>query len=338
MEKKTIDNIKLGTFVSAGLLFLVVLLYMIGKNMSLFGDTYVLKARFENAQGLVVGNNVRYSGIQSGTVKEIKIMNDTTIEVTLLVEKKMMAIIRKNAIVSIGTEGLVGNKVVNIIPRRKQAPLAEEGDILFAKRSVDADEMLQTLSQTNNDVAVIAADLKITIQRINTSNALWNLLNDKSIPENFRVSVANILAATGNAGKLVNNLNDIVMDMKNGKGSAGAILRDSSFAKNLNEAILKIKSVGDNVDSLSHEISLVVAGVRQDVNSGRGPVNALLKDSAIVIKLNGSLSNIEKGTDGFNQNMEALKHNFLFRGYFRKLEKEKENELKRQAKAKAEKN
>ncbi|MDP1763324.1 MAG: MlaD family protein [Sediminibacterium sp.] len=335
MEKKTIDNIKLGIFVSAGLLFLVVLLYMIGKNMSLFGDTYVLKARFENAQGLVVGNNVRYSGIQSGTVKEIKIMNDTTIEVTLLVEKKMMAIIRKNAIVSIGTEGLVGNKVVNIIPRRKQAPLAEEGDILFAKRSVDADEMLQTLSQTNNDVAVIAADLKITIQRINTSNALWNLLNDKSIPENFRVSVANILAATGNAGKLVNNLNDIVMDIKNGKGSAGAILRDSSFAKNLNEAILKIKSVGDNVDSLSHEISLVVAGVRQDVNSGRGPVNALLKDSAIVIKLNTSLSNIEKGTDGFNQNMEALKHNFLFRGYFRKLEKEKENELKRQAKAKA---
>ena len=335
MEKKTIDNIKLGIFVSAGLLFLVVLLYMIGKNMSLFGDTYVLKARFENAQGLVVGNNVRYSGIQSGTVKEIKIMNDTTIEVTLLVEKKMMAIIRKNAVVSIGTEGLVGNKVVNIIPRRKQAPLAEEGDILFAKRSVDADEMLQTLSQTNNDVAVIAADLKITIQRINTSNALWNLLNDKSIPKNFGVSVANILAATGNAGKLVNNLNDIVMDIKNGKGSAGAILRDSSFAKNLNEAILKIKSVGDNVDSLSHEISLVVAGVRQDVNSGRGPVNALLKDSAIVIKLNTSLSNIEKGTDGFNQNMEALKHNFLFRGYFRKLEKEKENELKRQAKAKA---
>lgn len=336
MEKKTIDNIKLGTFVLAGLLFLVVLLYMIGKNMSLFGDTYMLKARFENAQGLVVGNNVRYSGIQSGTVKEIKMMNDTTIEVTLIIEKKMMAIIRKNAVVSIGTEGLVGNKVVNISSRRQQAPLAEEGDILFSKRSVDTDEMLQTLNQTNNDAAVIATNLKMTIQRINTSNALWNLLNDKSIPENFRVSVANILTATGNAGKMVNNLNDIVMDIKNGKGSAGAILRDSSFARNLNEAILKIKSVGDNVDSLSHEISLVVAGIRQDVNSGRGPVNALLKDSAIVIKLNTSLSNIEKGTDGFNRNMEALKHNFLFRGYFRKLEREKEKELKQQAKTKAE--
>ncbi len=332
MEKKTIDNVKLGLFVLAGLLFLVVILYMIGRNMSLFGDTYMLKARFENAQGLVVGNNVRYAGIQAGTVKEIRIMNDTTIEVTLTVEKRMMTIIRKNAVVSIGTEGLVGNKVVNILPRRRMAPFAEEGDILLARRSVDTDEMLQTLSQTNNDVAVIAANLKITVQKINTSKALWELLNDKSIPANFRTSVGNIRTATANAGKMVNNLNDIVIDVKNGKGSVGAILRDTSFAKNLNEAIIKIKSVGDSVDSLSNEINSVVAGIKQDVNAGKGPANAILKDSSIVQKLNKSLSNIEKGTDGFNQNMEALKHNFLFRGYFKKLERQKADELKKQAK------
>lgn len=332
MEKKTIDNIKLGAFVLAGLLFLVVILYMIGRNMSLFGDTYMLKARFENAQGLVVGNNVRYAGIQAGTVKEIRIMNDTTIEVTLTVEKRMMTIIRKNAVVSIGTEGLVGNKVVNILPRRRMAPFAEEGDILLARRSVDTDEMLHTLSQTNNDVAVIAANLKITVQKINTSKALWELLNDKSIPANFRTSVGNIRTATANAGKMVNNLNDIVMDVKNGKGSVGAILRDTSFAKNLNEAIVKIKSVGDSIDSLSNEINTVVAGIKQDVNTGKGPANAILKDSSIVQKLNKSLSNIEKGTDGFNQNMEALKHNFLFRGYFKKLERQKADELKKQAK------
>lgn len=332
MEKKTINNVKLGLFVLAGLLFLVVILYMIGRNMSLFGDTYMLKARFENAQGLVVGNNVRYAGIQAGTVKEIRIMNDTTIEVTLTVEKRMMTIIRKNAVVSIGTEGLVGNKVVNILPRRRMAPFAEEGDILLARRSVDTDEMLQTLSQTNNDVAVIAANLKITVQKINTSKALWELLNDKSIPANFRTSVGNIRTATANAGKMVNNLNDIVMDVKNGKGSVGAILKDTSFAKNLNEAIIKIKSVGDSVDSLSNEINIVVAGIKQDVNTGKGPANAILKDSSIVQKLNKSLSNIEKGTDGFNQNMEALKHNFLFRGYFKKLERQKADELKKQAK------
>lgn len=323
MAKQGINSVKLGAFVLGGLLFLVLLLYMIGKNRNLFGATYVLKARFENIQGLVSGNNVRFSGIQAGTVKKLKILNDTVIEVTMVMEKKMLTIIRKNAVVSIGTDGLVGNKVVNIVPARQPGPLAEEGDILVSKKAVTTDEMLQTLNKTNNDVSVIAADLKNTVQRINSSSALWALLNDQSIPQDLRISVASIRSATGKAGNMVDNLNTIVMDVKNGKGSVGAILTDTSFAKNLNEAILKIKDVGNEADSIAGEINKLVAGIRQDVNTGRGPVNALLKDSMMVIKLNTSLDNIQKGTDGFNQIMEALKHSFLFRGYFRKQEKQR---------------
>lgn len=331
MAKQIINSVKLGTFVLGGLIFLVLLLYMIGKNRNLFGDTYVLNARFENIQGLVVGNNVRFSGIEVGTVKKINILNDTVIEVTMVIERKMATVIRKNAVVSIGTEGLVGNKVVNIVPSRQPAPVAEEGDILVSKKAVDTDDMLQTLYKTNNDIAFIATELKSTIQRINNSSALWTLLNDSSIPRDLKASVANIRLATGKAGNMADSLHAIVMDVKNGKGSAGAILNDTSFAKNLNEAVLKIKAVGDEADSLANEINKVVAGIKQDVNNGRGAVNALLKDSMMVIKLNTSLDNIQKGTDGFNQNMEALKHNFLFRGYFRKLEKQQQ-ETKRTAK------
>ena len=328
MAKRIINNVKLGSFVLAGLICLVLLLYMIGKNRNLFGNNYVLKTRFENIQGLIAGNNVRFSGIQAGTVKSIKILNDTVIEVTMIIEKKMQSIIRKNAITSIGTEGVVGNKVVNIVPARQPGPLAEEGDILVSKKTIDTDEILNILSQTTNDVSVIAANLKITVQRINSSSALWTLLNDQSIPEGVRNSVTNIRLASGKAGTMVDNLNAIVMDVKNGKGSVGAILKDSSFAKNLNEAILKIKNVGDETDSIAGEINKMVTGIMQDVNSGSGAVNALLKDSMMVIKLNSSLDNIQKGTDGFNKNMEALKHNFLLRGYFKKLEKQKEKELK----------
>jgi len=321
MAKRSVNNIKLGAFVLGGLLFLVLLLYMIGKNRDLFGKTYVLKARFENIQGLVSGNNIRFSGIRAGTVKRVKILNDTVIEVTMLIETKMKNIIRKNAIVSIGTDGLVGNKVVNIIPSRQPAPWAEEGDFLISKKAVDTEDMLQTLSKTNNDVAVIAFELKSTVQRINSSSALWEILNDKSLPQDLRMAVANIRSATGKAGNMVDNLNSIITDVKNGKGSAGALLTDTSFAQNLNEAVLKIKSVGENADKLAAEISKVVAGINKDLNNGRGTANALLKDSMMVVKLNASLDNIQKGTDGFNQNMEALKHNILFRGYFRKLEK-----------------
>ena len=324
MAKRIINSVKLGVFVLGGLIFLVLLLYMIGKNRNLFGSTYVLKSTFENVQGLVAGDNVRFAGIQAGTVKKIKILNDTVIEVMLIIDTKMLSIIRKNAVVSIGTDGLVGNKVVNIDPARQPGLLAVENDILTSEKAVAIDDMMHTLSKTNNDVAVIAADLKTTVQRINSSNVLWALLNDKSIPQDLKTSVANIRSATGKAGNIVNNLNAIVIDVKSGKGSVGKLLTDTSFARNLNEAILKIKIVGDKADSLAHEIKNVVVGIGQDVNNGSGIVNALLKDSMMVIKLNASLDNIQKGTDGFNRNMEALKHNFLLRGYFRKLEKKKE--------------
>ena len=324
MEKWKFNNFKLGIFALGGLLFLVLLLYMIGKNRNLFGDTYILKARFENVQGLVAGNNVRFSGIQAGTVKKLNILNDTVIEVTMIIEKKMLNIIRKNAVVSIGTDGLVGNKVVNITPSGQPGPFAKEDDILASRKAVATDEMLQTLYKTNLDVAIIAADLKTTVQRINSSSALWALLNDKSIPADLKMSLTNIRLATGKAGRMVDNLDAIVTDVKNGKGSVGTLLKDTSFAKNLNEAVLKIKSVGDEADALAVEIKKLVTGIQHDVNSGRGPVNSLLRDSMMVIKLNASLDNIQKGTDGFNQNMEALKHNFLLRGYFRKLEKQQQ--------------
>lgn len=321
MENRTINNIKLGAFVSGGLLFLVVLLYMIGANRSLFGATYILKARFENVQGLVSGNNVRFSGIQAGTVKNIQILNDTVIEVVMIVDKKMQAIIRTNALVSIGTDGLVGNKVVNMVPSKVSAPLAKEGAILLVKRAVSPDEMLQTLYTTNNDIAVIAANLKMTVQRINTSTAIWNLLSDPYIPNDLKLSIAKIREATSKAASITNNLDEMIVEVKNGKGLLGMILTDDTLANNFGNVVLKINSVGEQLDTLSGEIRGLVNNFNQDLNKGKGPFNTLLRDSMLSIKLSNSLDNIQQGTDGFNQNMAAIKHSFLLRGYFKKMRK-----------------
>ncbi len=317
------NNIKLGVFVLAGLGFLIGLLYMIGRTENMFGSNFELRARFGNVQGLRSGNNVRYAGIQVGTVRKVNILSDTTIEVIMVIEKKMKKFIRKNAIVAIGTDGLMGNKVINISPSKEPAALVDAGDILPGKKAIDTDDMLQTFNKTNNDIAVIAAELKNTIQRINNSTAIWKILNDNTLPQNLRASLANVRSATSKANDMVNTLNTLITDVKNGKGSLGAILTDSSFAKNLNEAITKIKRVGDDADTLAAEINKTVKNIQNEVNNGKGPVNALLKDSSMVTNINKSLDNIQKGTDGFNQVMEALKHNFLLRGYFRKLEKQK---------------
>jgi phospholipid/cholesterol/gamma-HCH transport system substrate-binding protein len=329
MAKRLFNNVKLGLFVIAGLFFLILLLYMIGKNRHLFGANYLLTARFENVQGLKSGHNVRYSGIEIGTVKKVSFINDTVIEVSMLIDDKMKSIIRTNAIVSVGTEGFVGNKVVNIVPGKGDAPFAKNGDHLNSKKPVDTDEMLRTLYNTNNDIAAIADNLKLTIHNINSSEALWELLNEKTLPDNIKISANNIRLATAYAAGMVDDLHALVTDVKNGKGTLGKILTDSSLALNLDEAVEKINAVGKHMDTLSGQINELVTSVKNDLNNGKGIGNALLKDSAMTAKLNQSLDHIEKGTDAFNQDMEALKHNFLLRGYFKKLEKQKKKEEKK---------
>lgn len=315
MKKQLINNTKLGFFVLTGLLFLMILLYMIGRNRSLFGSNYLLKTRFENVQGLIPGNNVRYAGIQAGTVKKLQILNDTTVEVTMIVETKMEDIIRKDAITSIGTDGLVGNKVLNIVPGELNAQIAKNGDLLASKRPIDTEKILSTLSQTNNDVAIIVSGLKNTVERINNSSALWDLLSDDQMVNNIKISAKNIQLATSKANLVSNDVQLLMDGLRKGKGSMGILLKDTILASNLNKT-------SHNLLLITAQLNTVVSDIQKDINSGKGPVNSLLKDTMMVNKINKSLTNIQMGTDGFNQNMEALKKSIFFRGYFRRQQKQ----------------
>jgi len=294
MAKHFVNNIRLGVFVVSGLVFLVLLLYMIGRNTHLFGSNYLLKAQFGNVQGLKPGNNVRYSGIEIGTVKKISFLNDTLVEVEMLIESKMKAVIRKNATVAVGTEGFVGNKVVNIVPGKGVAAFANSGDVLNSKGALDTDDMLRTLSRTNEDIGVIASSLKTTVQNINNSEALWQLLNEKSLPGNVRRSAENLRIATENAAAMAAELHALIEDVRNGKGSVGAILTDSSFAISLREAMGTINSVAYSLDSLGTQLNEFVATLKNDVNSGKGIAKALLTDSVMTLKFNQTLTTWKK--------------------------------------------
>jgi len=325
MAKQGENNIKLGVFVFAGMLALIFSFYLIGKNHNLFGSDFELKVRFSNLNGLMEGDNVLFSGIQAGTVKSFNMINDTSIEVTLMIDNKIKDYIPKNAVASIGTEGLMGNKIVNILPVKRTAVKVHEGDLLPAQKMLNTDEMLQTLSKTNNNLAVISEGIKGVVLRINSSD-IMTLLNDKRIGASLRSSLENIDKTTANAKVMSYNLNDIVAQIRKGKGAAGALLTDTGFAGNLKEALAKIKSASDNADKLTVQLNTLVNNINQDLTDGKGAAHSLLQDSVIANNFKKSMDNIAKGTDSFSQDMEALKHNFLLRGYFKNLEKQQKKE------------
>ncbi len=229
----------------------------------------------------------------------------------MLIDNSMRPYINRNAQASIGTEGLIGNKVINITPVKERAPLAEDGGLLVTQRQVNTDEMLQTLDKTNANIAEISEGLKTTIRRINNSAGLWDLLNERNLAPDMRASMQNIRQASAHASDMLRDLDVLVGDLRAGKGSVGALLADTVFVHQLNEAVGQIKAAGEKISAAGDQAGQLAA-----------TANGLIKDTAFTTNLYGSLENIRKGTEAFDQDMEALKHNFLLRGYFRRQEKQ----------------
>lgn len=321
MNTETNHRIKLGIFVIAGSLLLIIGLYLIGKNRNLFGNTYTLVARFDDIGGLQPGNNVRFSGIDVGTVDDIEIINDSIIEISMSVLRRMETIIRINSVASIGTDGLMGNKLINIEPGTADHRLAAEGDVLPSIKAVDTEKMLRTLETTNLNVERISSNLIELTNTINLSRGtLYTMLMDTTVAQGFENTLGNIESISVNLNHFSQGLAMMSNDVRSGKGTIGALVNDTGeVSVNLKETMNHLHSSSERIETATIQINDIL----KEINTGKGSANALLKDTVMAGQLRRSIQYIDSSADKLNQNMEALKHNFLTRGYFRKMEKEK---------------
>lgn len=284
----------------------------------MFGSKFQLRARFSDVNGLMEGNNVRFSGIQAGTVERITILNDTTIEVTLLINKKAQPYIRKNSFAVIGSEGLMGNKIINIAPNPTSAPIVEEGDLLLTNHSGGINDMLETLGKTNNNVAEISEDIKLTASRINNSKVIATLLNDTALSHDIRQTLSNFRNASARIDRIAFNMEGMIANTQKGRSTLGVLLADTVSAHRMKETIRQINTASTEVNNVLRELNTLTSGINIDLNSGSGVAYKLMKDSILATRLGNSMNNIEKGTVAFNEDMEALKHTFLLRRYFKR--------------------
>ncbi len=322
MKKKSNNGIKLGVFVLTGLTVLIFGLYILGKNTTFLGNRLELKTQFRDVNGLLVGNNVRFSGIDVGRVLSIKIVNDTVIEVTMNLNNNLKSIIRNNSITSVGTDGLIGNRVLNIAPGTSNAPFVNGGEYLPSKENIDTDKMLSTLNKTNKNVAKIAEDVLVTVQMISTSSELASLLNDKTLSANLRASLQQLHEAAKNASVLMKDAVSTLRLASEGDGAIASLLNDTSVYVDLRQAIGKVNTLGESANRLVKDINRIAASLENDLQQGKGPATALLRDSVMTERLRATIEHAEKGSAAFAEDMIALKSSLLFRRHFKKLEKE----------------
>lgn len=312
-------NIRLGLFVSIGTLVLITALYFIGSRQNLFGSSFRVSATFYNVNGLMKGNNVRFAGIDVGTVEEINITSDSSVEVIMVIEEDVKNFIKKNAVASVGTDGLMGNKLVNINSGKGQALPLSEGDVLQTLKPIEMDEMVRTLNVTNENIMHISSNLKNITDRINSKNSLWNLLMDTVVAENVKSSIVNLKLATNKTVLITGDLHFLSQHIKNGKGSIGALITDTSLSNRINQTVVKLSSISDSAAILEGNISQIVSNLK----NGKGSIGLLLNDTTLIHDLNKSINSLDKGALNFNENMEALKYSWPFKKYYKKKKTKK---------------
>jgi phospholipid/cholesterol/gamma-HCH transport system substrate-binding protein len=323
------QNLKLGSFVLGGLILFVVSVFFIGKESNIFNKTFVISAIFKNVEGLQKGDNVWLSGVKIGTVKSVDIFIEGKVVVNLSLRDKQNKFIRKDATASIGSDGFIGNKIVVIRPGTSKQ-MIDHGDTINSLSPTDTQDIINIAKEVGENTKSITTDLKAIVAKINRGEGLaGELLTEGPMTKDVRATVTSLKFTAQNASKASLELTGLLDEMKNGKGLLPTVISDTTFAKTFEQAMGNVKLVSQNAAIVAGNLEKVSAKMNNTDNA----VGVLLADTASANKLKQTLRNTESASEKLNENMEALKHNFLFRGYFRRQAKKEKKEKDEAAKS-----
>jgi ABC-type transport system involved in resistance to organic solvents, periplasmic component len=321
---KKISNAKLGAIVLAGLLFLVFSLYMIGRNQNILGRSIHIYVEMQDVNGLLPGNNVLYKGMNVGTVSNIDVVDENTIQVELLVRNKMAPFILKNARTTINTDGLIGNKILQIHPQEGESLPIEEGDVLIPLEQIGTEDMLRQLNSSGDYLQNTLMNLSEISEKLNQNENLWNTLSDTTILLELKDAIRSFRRAGDQATQMAVSGKELFENIENGEGLAGTLISDTVMTARFERSLEQLEATTSETQAVLQNFNQLINGVQ----AGEGTAGLIMEDSLFRATLMQTLINLESSTERFNTNMEAMRSNFLFRGYFKKLEKEEKKAQK----------
>lgn len=254
MNKDNGSNWKLGMFVIVGIILFIITIYFVGKQQNLFGSTFYLKSQFKNVSGLKVGNNVRFSGINVGTIDEIELVTDSSVVVVLIIQKDVQKYIKTDATASIGSDGLMGDKVMTISPGSYSNKIIKDNAFIKSKSAVEMEDLMKSVKTSVDNAGIITAELaKFTASMNNGDGTLSRLMNDKALANSLNKTLVNLETSTNEFSKFTTTMN-------NGKGALSKLVSDEQFAAKLDSTMSNLqtgtKGLSENMEAAKENFLL----------------------------------------------------------------------------------
>ncbi|PPL04738.1 MlaD family protein [Parapedobacter indicus] len=323
-----VDNkrsIIVGLFVLVGIVILVAGILVLGGQQNKFSKTVTVTTVFGDVSGLKAGNNVWFSGVKIGTIKAIRFKNLKEVEIAMVIEESSREYIRKDAVAEIGSESFIGNKLIVIKGGSNDAPAIEDGDVLQAAPTGGMDAMLATLQVNNENLVEITKNFgELSARLVRGEGTIGTLLNDSTLALHVKQMIANLNQTTANTAKASQSLNLLTTKLNQEGTLINDLLTDTVVYANLQSAVAELQGITQTASALMTNLNQTAGKLDQKDNA----VGVLLNDPESAETIRQTLINLEQSTEKLDQNMEALQHNFLFRGFFRKQRKEAEKAAK----------
>lgn len=313
-------EIIVGVFVLIGLIFLVLGILVIGNLNETFKRKIGIVALFDDVSGLQVGNNVWFSGVKVGSISNLQFYAETMVKVEMNIDVKSVPFIHKDALVKLGTDGLIGNKILIIYDGNPEVRSVQPGDTLRVEKTFSSEDMINTLQANNQNLLAITGDLKVISSQIaKGEGTIGKLLNDETVYSHLDAATVSLQQAASQAQHLIGSLSTFSEGL-NKKGTlANDLTTDTVVFNSLKASALHLQQMADTAN-------IFINNLKEVSSNSQTSIGVLLHDEEAGAHLKQTIKNLETSSQKLDENMEAAQHNFLLRGFFRKKEREQRKE------------
>jgi len=323
----TTDNkkaITVGIFLALGLVIFLLGVFTLGGQQKSFSKTMHISAIFDDVAGLKKGNNIWFSGVKVGTISSIHFTGNSQVAVSMNIDQATQEYIHRNAGVRISSDGLIGNKIIVIDGGSPQAPAVQDGDVLQAEKLLSTDDMLKVLQQNNQNLLGITTDFKLLSHRmLQGKGTIGALLADSVMGVQLRNSMHNLQEATSSAAGLATQLNQFTAKLNTKGALADKLFTDTVTFNRIKVAAMQLQQAATNASVLTNNLNKA----SNKLNTTDNALGELLNDPKGAAQVQTTLNNLQASSVKLNEDLEAVRDNFLLKGFFKKKAKAKADSL-----------